>query len=166
MMNDFFNYRFFLLKVARNNLNPALQSWAEDLVQDAFIKAMKNHEKFDANKGQLTTWLAQITTNLCRDFARRKVNSEIRFDNFFSISSDSSWEDSRLNFSDIRPYLSQISPSHKKALILKYRFELSAKEMEKYLNVKAKSIPMLVKRAKESLETVIKSDGSFYCQAA
>jgi RNA polymerase sigma factor (sigma-70 family) len=166
MLNDFYGYRFFLLKIAKENLNSSLHSWAEDLVQDAFVKAAKNSANFDANKGKLSTWLAQITINLCRDFSKKRVNKEVCYGDFFSFTTSSAWETPRVKYKDLQPYLSQLSPRYRQVLILKYRFELTAKEMEKYMNVQAKSVPVLVQRAKESLGAVMKSDGPSFSKAA
>jgi RNA polymerase sigma-70 factor, ECF subfamily len=149
-MSELFNYRFFLLKLAKQNLGPSLESWAEDMVQETFLKASKNFHTYSSSKGQLSTWLGRITINLCHDFAKKRVNKEICFDNFFSEET-SIWEENKKTFRDIRPYLNKLSSRYKKVLILKYKFEMSAKEMSVYLEIPPSQVPILAKRAKESL---------------
>jgi RNA polymerase sigma-70 factor (ECF subfamily) len=53
---------------------------ADDLLQETWIKALANLDRFDPNK-RLSTWLFQIALNLCRDRARRnQVRSRFRSD--------------------------------------------------------------------------------------
>ncbi len=45
---------------------------AEDVLQDAFITAWKNIEKYDAAKGRLFTWLFNVTRNCAINTTRSK----------------------------------------------------------------------------------------------
>jgi len=166
MMNDLNNYRFFLLKVAKANLNPTLHSWAEDIVQDTFIKAERNKDSFDESKGKLVTWLAQITVNLCRDFSKKKVNNEVCYGDFYTLQANEDGNDSTTKPPSLRPYLQLINPRYRKALLLKIYFGMSAKEMAKHLDIPPSSVPVLIQRAKESLGAVLKNDGSDLFKAA
>jgi RNA polymerase sigma-70 factor (ECF subfamily) len=50
----------------------------DDLLQDTWIRALSNLDRFDPKK-RFTTWLFQIAMNLCRDRARRdRVRSGYR----------------------------------------------------------------------------------------
>ena len=52
----------------------------DDLLQDTWIRAFSNLDRFDPKK-RFTTWLFQIALNLCRDLARRdRVRSVYRKD--------------------------------------------------------------------------------------
>jgi RNA polymerase sigma-70 factor (ECF subfamily) len=48
---------------------------ADDLLQETWIRALANLDRFDPDK-RLSTWLFQIALNLCRDRARR---DQVRF---------------------------------------------------------------------------------------
>ena len=45
---------------------------AENLLQDAFVKAWANRETYDPAKGRLFTWLYNITRNVCIDYYRSR----------------------------------------------------------------------------------------------
>jgi RNA polymerase sigma-70 factor (ECF subfamily) len=45
---------------------------AENLLQDAFVKAWSNREVYDPAKGRLFTWLYNITRNVCIDYYRSR----------------------------------------------------------------------------------------------
>jgi len=45
---------------------------AENLLQDAFVKAWTNREAYDPAKGRLFTWLYNITRNICIDYYRSR----------------------------------------------------------------------------------------------
>ena len=45
---------------------------AEDMAQEAFIKAFNNLAEFDTSKGRFSTWLYKIATNVALDFLRKR----------------------------------------------------------------------------------------------
>jgi RNA polymerase sigma factor (sigma-70 family) len=45
---------------------------AEDILQEAFVKIWNNFAQYDASKGRLFTWMANITRNLTIDTMRSK----------------------------------------------------------------------------------------------
>lgn len=56
---------------------------SEDMVQETFIKALKNLEKFRF-ECSLGTWLNHIAVNLCRDYLEKKKKSLPFSPDFFS----------------------------------------------------------------------------------
>lgn len=46
---------------------------AEELLQDAFIKVFTKIELYDAEKGRLYSWMANLTRNLCLDHLKSKA---------------------------------------------------------------------------------------------
>ena len=59
----------FALRVATRLTRDA--STAEDMAQEAFVRAWKAIDRFDPGRARLTTWLYRIVANLCRDHQRR-----------------------------------------------------------------------------------------------
>jgi RNA polymerase sigma factor (sigma-70 family) len=50
---------------------------AEDLTQEAFLRAWRHAETFDPRRGGVATWLAVITRNLAIDAMRTRPRSEL-----------------------------------------------------------------------------------------
>src|SRR2546423_1882814 len=46
---------------------------AEDLVQDTFVKVLRNASKYDPRRGSLDTWILLMARNLAIDSLRRRV---------------------------------------------------------------------------------------------
>ena len=76
------DYTLDLLK--KTNYLISSKEDAEDLVQDVFISAFENYEKFQWNSS-VKTWLISILKNKISDFYRKKYNNknEITLDYFF-----------------------------------------------------------------------------------
>jgi RNA polymerase sigma-70 factor (ECF subfamily) len=49
---------------------------AEDLVSQTFFKALRNLKKYDSEKGQISTWLYTIASNLLIDHYRQDETIE------------------------------------------------------------------------------------------
>ena len=49
------------------------QGRAEDVAQDAFVRAWRNAASFDPRRGSVTTWLLAITRNVAIDCLRREA---------------------------------------------------------------------------------------------
>lgn len=45
---------------------------AEEVAQEAFIRAWRHAASYDGSRGQVATWLLTITRNLCRDALRSR----------------------------------------------------------------------------------------------
>lgn len=58
---------------------------AEDLAQEAFVRAYLSLEQFDAAKARFSTWLYKIATNLCIDYLR-KQKSKIRVEDIEKVA--------------------------------------------------------------------------------
>jgi RNA polymerase sigma-70 factor (ECF subfamily) len=50
---------------------------AEDLAQEAFLRAWRHAETFDARRGSVAAWLATITRNLAIDAVRTRAPSDL-----------------------------------------------------------------------------------------
>lgn len=66
LMNLYYNSLFSLAHRMLKN-----RQECEDVIQETFIRVLMHIDKYDASK-KFTTWIHQITKNLCLDLIRRK----------------------------------------------------------------------------------------------
>jgi RNA polymerase sigma-70 factor (ECF subfamily) len=116
---------------------------AEDLTQEAFVRAWKNLSRFDQNKG-FKTWLFTIAKNTAYDYLKKK--KEIPFSSFADEEGESWLEnvadenilpDEILERNDLAEELERILekiPLHYRAtLILHYKEDFSLHEIAEIL---------------------------------
>ncbi|WP_369410273.1 RNA polymerase sigma factor [Hufsiella ginkgonis] len=53
---------------------------AEDILQDTFVKIWRSFERYDASKGRLFTWLANMARNMAIDQVRSKYSRNTKSD--------------------------------------------------------------------------------------
>lgn len=66
LMNQYYNSLFSLAHRLLKN-----RQECEDMIQETFIRVLLHIDKYDESK-KFTTWIHQITKNLCLDLIRRK----------------------------------------------------------------------------------------------
>ena len=103
---------------------------AEDLMQDTFLKAMQNVDRFD-NRCKFTTWLCQIAKNTYYDSLRKKKNhsmEELPDD----LDSGQSFEEQILDNEsalEIRKLIHRLPEPYKEVFLLRFYGELSFREI-------------------------------------
>ncbi len=120
-------------------------SYAEDIVQDVFIKAWKNIKKFDIKKSSFKTWLFTITRNTITDYLRKK-----KMISFSKLNKDeeepyeATIEDEVILPSEalmkledkefLNNILDKLPINYKEVLVLYYQEEMTFKEIGELLN--------------------------------
>lgn len=117
--------------------------YANDVVQDVFLKVWKNIKKFDYNKASFKTWIFTITRNTITDYLRKKkmVNFsslDKEEDNFAdNIEDDVILPDEALiKLQDkefLNKLLDEIPINYKEVLILYYQEDMTFGEIGKLL---------------------------------
>ena len=104
---------------------------AEDIVQEAFVKAWRKRDTYDSSKSSLKTWLFKITTNTMFDALRqqkRRPSAELKID--IPSQDDVSAEVAK---SDLVEYLfdrvKDLSPREQELLFLRYREGMAVKDI-------------------------------------
>ena len=120
------------------------KDYANDIVQDAFIKIWRNIKKFDHKKANFKTWIFTITRNTITDYLRKKkmINfssldkEEEKFED--SIEDEVILPDEALIKLEDKEFLNntidQIPNNYKEVLILYYQEEMTFSEIGKMLN--------------------------------
>lgn len=62
---------------------------AEDVLQDTFVKIWKSIEQYDASKGRLFTWMANVAKNMAIDQVRSKAHlNASKTDDIYEVPAD------------------------------------------------------------------------------
>jgi len=138
----------FALRVARRLLSD--HSLAQDVVQEAMIRAWTRSKHFNARRARLTTWLYRIVVNLCIDY-RRRARSEptpVGFDPMdptAQVSEEIEAAELRLA---LERALDELPRRQRAAMTLVYAEGLSGAEAGRVLGVSAKAVERLLARAR------------------
>lgn len=119
------------------------QQDAFDIVQESFIKAYQNWEKFRGDSA-VSTWLYKITLNLSYDFLKKRNRANI-------LPVEKDFEDKRIIANDrrvmesdkmekIKEEIENLTPKQKSIFILKSYDELTYQEIAKIMNSRVGTI--------------------------
>ncbi|MBL0926663.1 MAG: sigma-70 family RNA polymerase sigma factor [Phycisphaerales bacterium] len=158
-----------MLAVARR-LMAGHESDAEDAVQDAFVNAFKNLDRFDG-RAQLTTWLHRITVNAClmklRSRRRRPERSiEDLLPRFqpdgHQYEPAGPWDpkaESELEREEtralIRQQIGQLPESYRIVLTLRDIEGLATEETAELLGESTNAVKTRLHRARQALKTLL-----------
>lgn len=141
---------------------------AEDLTQEAFIKAFNSLHKFD-NQFAFTTWLFKIATNNCIDYLRKKKLSTFSIDKEI----DSEEDDLKIEIPDrenlpdssiiktqrkkiINEAIDSLPEKYKKVIILRHTEERDYEEIARILKIPLGTVKAHIFRGRELLYKYLK----------
>jgi RNA polymerase sigma-70 factor (ECF subfamily) len=134
---------------------------ASDLSQDAFIKAYRNLERFKPGR-RFFPWLYSIAMNVARDHLRKRRVQLVWIDDVkesnpgMSLDADQERElirklDARL----VNRALDTLPVEYRESLVLRFREELSLKEIAQALELSVSGAKMRVSRGLEKLRKAV-----------
>jgi RNA polymerase sigma-70 factor (ECF subfamily) len=113
---------------------------AEDVVQEAFIKAYRNVKKF-RGESQIYTWLYRIAVNTAHNYIRRsKRNRAVDFDEVAPVLEARGGDPSKAAFNvelgeAIEEAISALPPRQQEVFILHYFEQLNHREIGEVLGI-------------------------------
>jgi len=146
-------YGPFALRIASRLLSNAAA--AEDVAQEAMVRAWAQAGNYDARRGRFSTWLYRIIVNLCIDHRRRKTPAPLpeEFDAPDpSLTADQIIENDEKRLL-LRKALEDLPDRQRAAVILIYDEGLSGNEAAHILRLSAKGVERLLARARENLRS-------------
>jgi RNA polymerase sigma-70 factor (ECF subfamily) len=133
---------------------------AEDLLADAFERALRGRARFDRKRGSEKTWLYAIALNLLRDHARRAA-AESRALERTGAPGDAG-EDPALRGIEhrdtVQRALATLAPEEREAIALRFGAELSVPEIAEVLGEPLTTAEGRVYRALRKLRSVLPPD--------
>lgn len=136
---------------------------AEDITQEAFIRAYINLHSFD-QKRKFTTWLYRIGTNLCIDRLRKKkpdyyLDAEVAgtegLDMYSQIAIEEALPEEQLEQMELQERIqyeiSRLPEKYRSVIVLKYIEELSLQEISEILDMPLGTVKTRIHRGREAL---------------
>jgi RNA polymerase sigma factor (sigma-70 family) len=127
---------------------------AEDMMSEAFERALKARKRYDPGKASAKTWIYSIALNCLRDQQRRQ-GAEVRA--FDRVGGPGELELSEPGFDraetrdEVQRALWHLSEEEREVVALRYGGELSAKEMAKLLGERETTVEGRLYRALRKL---------------
>lgn len=142
---------------------------AEDIAQEAFVRAYTNLHTFD-QKRKFSTWLFRIATNLCIDRIRKKkpdyyLDAEVAgtegLDMYSQIAADEQLPEEQLEQLEmqerIQYEISRLPEKYRSVIVLKYIEELSLQEIGEILDMPLGTVKTRIHRGREALRKQLSS---------
>ena len=127
------------------------ESDSEDIVQDAFIKLIKNSNKIK-DEEHLKYWLIKVTINLCNDYNKSFWNKNTTELNEELSQFD---EEQTLIFKEIN----KLKPVYRDIIYLYYYQGYKIKEISIILKMKENTVSSNLTRAREKLKGILEEGG-------
>ena len=124
---------------------------AEDLTQEILIKIFMKIKSFKADS-QFSTWVYSITHNTCIDFIRKRKSLYLQLTSELAEAFEEEQEEHLdFTFAKFDEMLENMEPDTRTVLILKYKQNLSVKEIQDQLNISESAVKMRLLRARDKM---------------
>jgi len=104
---------------------------AEDVLSDAFERALRSRRRFDPSRGDARNWLYTIALNRLRDLQRRSVVETRAVGELTATGSSDSpgFEDRVLDEQEVRAAMLSLSEEEREALALRFGADMTVPEI-------------------------------------
>ncbi|MDQ0256048.1 RNA polymerase sigma-70 factor (ECF subfamily) [Evansella vedderi] len=143
---------------------------AQDVAQEAFIRAYVNLDSYDVNR-KFSTWLFRIATNLAIDRIRKKkpdfhledqVAGTEDLTYYSQLASDEELPEDQVVQLEMQEWIQDeimiLPPKYRSAIILKYMEDLSLKEISEILSLPVATVKTRIHRGREALRKRLKNE--------
>lgn len=139
---------------------------AEDVLQESFVYAFKNLNKYDADKASFKTWLYTIAVSRCRNTYRRKRFPTVDFSQMLQMQLAGPKSDTpeaaiakRESIDAVQTALIELTPILREAIILRYGHGLTYREISDIMDCPQKTAESRVRLAHGKLKEVLRPIG-------
>lgn len=143
-------------------------TFASDVVQDAFIKAYQNLRTYDP-KYKFSSWIFRICHNEAINAIKREkhLNHNVDAYDMESESTDNNVSkilDKTKLAHDLRACINHLNSKYKDVLILQYYKDMKYEEISEILQIPVSTVGVRSKRAKEALKSICQKEGVEYVE--
>lgn len=139
-------FKYFYVRTSSRELS-------EDLTSKTFEKVLKNFEKYDKEKGAISTWVYTIASNTLIDYYRvnsKKKHVELTENNEpqTNVGNKSMETDVELDIGKkvLTQILSELHPEDQELMHLRYTLEYSYKEVSKKMGIDVNAVGVRMHR--------------------
>lgn len=139
---------------------------AEDVMQDSFVYAFKNIQRYDSDKAAFKTWLYTIAVSRCRNMYRRKQFPTVDITQIMHLHIPAPTSDhpeavlAQRNAQEaIGEALGALSPRLREAIVLRYGHGLTYREIADVMNCPQKTAESRVRLGHQKLRGVLQPAG-------
>lgn len=128
---------------------------AEDVVQDAFLRAIRAAERFDRQR-PFRPWLLRIVTNRAVDVLRHEqfaTPGEVEGETFAHLADDA-------DPGEVREAIARLDPDRRTVVVLRYWLDLSPGEIAERLDVPVGTVGSRLSRALDDLAGYLEVAGN------
>lgn len=134
--------------IVRRSLPSRYMHLAEDLAQDAILKAIEKVEMYDPSKGNFKSWLYRLTQNLCFDAIRTMDRMELIPISSNVIEEQTNKEVERAELKRIRKAMQFLCERDRMLITYRFMFNLSGREMAQLTGIPESQINIYFQRAR------------------
>jgi len=132
---------------------------ATDAVHDAFVKALKQPDAYDARTGPLTPWFLRVVRNHCIDMIRRRRRGDVDVDD---LSDPGPGPEALLETAQrdqaLQQALSRLSSEQREMIVLRDYMDLSYAEIADVLLIAPGTVMSRLHRARMALKEELGSN--------
>ena len=155
------NYSDVLFGMAYRILNS--EPFAEDALQQSFMKIWNSIDSYDANKSTLFTWMAKIVKNTSIDISRLKsFQKEVKTETIDPIVHKADKEYINTDTIDVKSLLDEIDEKYSIVLDHLYLQGYSQSELSKKLDLPLGTIKTRSKKAIDLLREKLKKENKLF----
>ena len=126
---------------------------AEDMAQEAFIRAFDHLHRIDATKASIKTWLFTIATRCCLEQLRR--TKPVQLDNEDYPVSTAPSPHQRAQQAELHDAVAKLQPRYRLVISLHYWHGYSYEDIATYMHVPVGSVRGWLHRAKQQLKEAL-----------
>jgi len=138
------------LIIARDRL-PKHSALAEDAVQEAFIRTVRNRDSFDCRKS-FAAWFYTILRNVCLDYCRKEMRREKQLQEI-AQQEEPAANDSIAHRDMVAAILQTLAPTDREILIYRFIHGLTIREIAEQLGLSDEAVKKRAQRALKHLRT-------------
>lgn len=131
---------------------------AEDITQDAFIKAFQNLRQLK-EPSKFGAWLTVIASNLARNYLKREkkivFTAELPLNDQLQASDTEAEALRALDIERVRKALRSLSPDHYQVVVLQFYHDLKIEEIAGVLGINVGTVKSRLFRARQKLAEIL-----------